>query len=258
MTYDCFIFFNELDLLDLRFNILNPVVDKFVIAEINLTFTGIEKPFYKDEIFKRYPQFKDKIIPIGYKINKDDFKNPWEIEHYQRNLMGQIYNITNRDDTLIMSDVDEIPDPNTVAEYARYGDDIHVLPQLSCQYYLNVINLTHKFWLGSCIMKYKDGFAPQSARDMRGYFPRLSPGGWHFSYLGGREAIKQKLNSFSHHEMNNPLINNNDNIDFCLKNKQDLLGRKELILEEIDIDKYYYKYPDYLLQNKEKFKQFIK
>ncbi|MDR1700993.1 MAG: glycosyl transferase GT17 family protein, partial [Lachnoclostridium sp.] len=76
MIYDCFLFFNELDLLDIRFNILDPVVDRFVIAEATRTFTNNEKLLYFAENRERYAQFLDKIIYI--KIDTyPKYETPW-------------------------------------------------------------------------------------------------------------------------------------------------------------------------------------
>lgn len=64
MVYDCFTFFNELDLLEIRLNTLDSVVDRFVLVEANKTFSNMEKPLYFKENEGRFEKFKDKIIHI--------------------------------------------------------------------------------------------------------------------------------------------------------------------------------------------------
>ena len=64
MIYDCFQFFNELDLLKLRLNILSPVVDKFVISEATETFSGLPKPLYYEENKEMFAEFNDRIIHV--------------------------------------------------------------------------------------------------------------------------------------------------------------------------------------------------
>ena len=71
MIYDCFPFFNELDLLEIRLNELSGVVDRFVLSEAELTHNGDRKPLYFNEHKDRFAKFADKIIHII--VRKDGF-----------------------------------------------------------------------------------------------------------------------------------------------------------------------------------------
>ena len=85
MIIDCFPFFNELDLLEIRLNVLNDVVDKFVLVEASKTQSLIDKPFYFEENKDRYSKFLDKIIHV--KITDYPKKDGWAMENYQRNCI---------------------------------------------------------------------------------------------------------------------------------------------------------------------------
>lgn len=87
MIYDCFIFFNEVELLDLRLRTLKDTVDYFVLAEIDITHSGKKKRYYFDE-FKG--MFKDYNI-IHVKSDSIKFQDPWQVENAHRNLLAEGY-----------------------------------------------------------------------------------------------------------------------------------------------------------------------
>ena len=121
---DCFIFYNELDLLYYRLSLLNDIVDYFIIVESTHTFTGIPKQLFYNENKEMYKEFNEKIIHIiledfPFKVpNINIFTNqPWQNEYYQRNSIKKgidvILDKLNDNDIILSSDLDEIPDPNT-------------------------------------------------------------------------------------------------------------------------------------------------
>lgn len=114
--YDCFTFFNELELLELRLKILSPYVDYFVLVESNITFRGKNKPFYFDINDTRFKPYVNKIIHIKYEnIPQETKPNDYALEVQQRNyiLKGlQQINNCNDNDLVIISDLDEIPNPS--------------------------------------------------------------------------------------------------------------------------------------------------
>jgi len=128
-VYDTFTFFNELELLEIRLNTLEKVVDKFVLVESSVTFTGKSKPLYFDEAKneERFARFSDKIIHVKCELNFDDpqgddeqsqkkrYQNGWSREHAQRNCILQgLRGVAQEKDVIMLSDVDEIMTPNTV------------------------------------------------------------------------------------------------------------------------------------------------
>ena len=134
--YDCFIFHNEIDLLELRLNILNDVVDKFIIIEGDTTFSGIKKEsnFLKNkDIFK---QWEDKII---YEfINVPDYDVSWDREIFSRNYFLKLP-IFKDEDVLILSDLDEIPNPDAIEKVNDWIEsDTHFTFRMDFyMYYLN-------------------------------------------------------------------------------------------------------------------------
>src|SRR5689334_5945992 len=115
MIYDCFIFFNELELLDIRLNILNEVVDKFVLVEATQTHQYKPKPLYYSDNKERFKAFHDKIIHLivdELPPNPTNGpRNSWDMERFQRNCIARGLNDCKPDDVIIISDLDEIPDP---------------------------------------------------------------------------------------------------------------------------------------------------
>jgi len=222
--FDCFTFYNELDLLDLRLNELATVVDYFVIAEASMTFTGKDKPLFFHENRERFSKFRDKIIHVVV----DDFPettSSWEREIYQRDCVRWGLRQAAPTDVLLLSDVDEVPRATAVAqlrerpplrnEVVCYELDWHA-------YYMNV-RLKEKWvrlgpraiLVGSLatINGLRGVYAPASGfgRDavrwlkackrMRTLVRRrvVCDAGWHMSWLGGIDAVAAKGSSISEH-----------------------------------------------------------
>ena len=113
--FDCFTFYNELDLLEIRLEELYNTVDYFVIVEANQTFTNRPKPYNFEQAHVRYSKYMDKIIYVKV----DDMPgsaNPWDNETHQRNAIARGLVYAERDDIVIVSDADEIPRPSAIAQ----------------------------------------------------------------------------------------------------------------------------------------------
>ena len=161
---DCFIFYNELDLLTYRFNVLNNIVDYFIIVESTHTFIGKEKKLFFNENSHLFENFRNKIIHIvvddfPYKFPNIDTSRSeqWVNESFQRDCISRGLNKLSlqNDDVITITDLDEIPDPCTLNKIKK-GDiivDINIL-QMDLYYY----NLNTKFktlWLFCKIISYK-------------------------------------------------------------------------------------------------------
>ena len=115
MIYDCFTFYNELDILEMRLEELYPVVDRFVIVEMNRTFQGDQKGSVLYSNLSRFIKYSGKmnlqLVECPNQIN-----NPWEREYFQRNAIGdKLHQLNlNDDDVIILGDADEIPRRSTV------------------------------------------------------------------------------------------------------------------------------------------------
>jgi beta-1,4-mannosyl-glycoprotein beta-1,4-N-acetylglucosaminyltransferase len=224
-----------MDLLTYRLNILADVVDYFVIVESTHTFTGKEKPLYFNEHKHAFEKFKDKIVHIIV----DDFPHKniieftnkqWENEFYQRNAisrgLARIHTLKD-DDVIIISDVDEIPDPRTLRKI-RQGEIIITFNILEMDfYYYNLNTKISDKWYHCKIISYKQYTSlHKSCNDIRmSKPPRIANGGWHLSYFGDVQFIKNKINTFSHQELNIERHTNVATIEERIKNSVDLYGR---------------------------------
>lgn len=226
MIYDCFSFYNELDLLEMRLNILKDVVDKFVLAEATVTHTGQPKPLYYEENKSRFAKFADRIIHIVV----DDFPDPpdgytlrqasWMRENWQRNALSRGLVDAKPGDEILISDVDEIPSPEAVNR-ALNSHGIVQFNQLFLNFYVNYVNYIRPYWPGTKALRYSEftnentysKFMPTEYVDeLVNKIPTLTKvrflsadttinhAGWHFSYLGGAEAVLNKAKSIAHVE----------------------------------------------------------
>lgn len=135
MIYDCFSFYNELDLLEIRLNTLDSVVDKFVLVEATKTHNGQEKPLYYQENVKRFAPFHGKIIHIIVD-SFPEIESAWTLENYQRNQIIRGLQGARDDDIVLLSDLDEIPNPELVNKYSLKPGR-YVFRQITYCYYLN-------------------------------------------------------------------------------------------------------------------------
>lgn len=117
MVYDCFCFYNELDLLEIRLNILNGCVDKFVLVEATRTQRNNPKPLYFAENKERYKKFEDKIIHLVLDEYPEHIEQ-WTIENLQRNYIMKGLEQCSDDDIILISDLDEIPRPEYIYIYS--------------------------------------------------------------------------------------------------------------------------------------------
>ena len=223
MVYDCFSFYNELDLLEIRLNVLKDVVDRFVLVEATQTHTGKSKPLYYEENKTRFAAFADKIIHVvvddfpAADVADSERRLSWMRENFQRNAVVRGLVDAHDDDLVMVSDVDEIPSPYAV-QTACAKKGVIVCEQLLCNYYLNFVSYTTPIWPGTKIVRYKDfcesetyskmgvseyvdervNVGPTATR-LRYLDPtsRIHRAGWHFSYLGGAKAIVAKIDAIA-------------------------------------------------------------
>ena len=256
---DCFLYHNEDLVLDIRLNTLNEHVDQFVIVESNFDHQGNKKRLNFD--FERFKKFKHKINYQVIEKFPGDISN-WERENYQRNFIENGISDCDDNDYIIISDVDEIPDLKKIKNLQN--NKFTVFQQKMFYYKFNLLNVTDPFWYGTKICKKKHLKSPQWLRDqkVKKYsfwkfykikWNIIKDGGWHFSFLMNAEQIKSKIESYAHAEFNNKNFNNLEKINFSLENKVDLFDRK-IEFEKIVFDE---TFPKYILNNKEKYKNWI-
>ena len=270
MVYDCFIFFNELDLLELRLNELDSVVDKFVIVESTETFSKKKKKLYYSENKDRFSKFKDKIIHVVVSdsperlSSKTESENRWAVEHFQRNCIERGLVSCKNKDVVLVSDIDEIPRVSAVKEavelLSKNSKSIVSFRQRFFYYYLNGLCIEGNMlspWYGTTACCFGGFIGAEKMRHTKNKNKlMLNDAGWHFSYLGGADLIAYKIESFSHSEFDNNNIKNRDRIKDRVSKGIDLFdrpGRPRQIYVKIDES-----FPEYLKNNIEYFKHLIK
>ena len=212
---DCFIFYNELDLLTYRLNLLNNIVDYFIIVESTHTFIGKEKPLFYNENKHLFENFNNKIIHII--VNDFPYKYPnvnignndvWNNEFCQRNAISRGINCINNlsnSDVIIISDLDEIPDPNTLDKIKK-GDIIVDFNTLEMDFYYYNLNTRFNDKWQSCKIisckKYNELNITCNELRLK-HSSKILSGGWHLSYFGDKYFIQNKIQNFSHQELNN-------------------------------------------------------
>ena len=250
---DCFIFYNELDMLEFRLNELNDVVDYFVLVECIKTHTNNDKELYFENNKNRFSKFLDKIIHIIVKDNIPQNNWAWDREIYQRNCIDEgIKKLSlNNDDIIIIADLDEIPDAKTVLNI-KNNNGLDGIYNLEMDFYYYNINCKYyNKWLQPKILNYGSYIKyniPHVIYRRLPNIPIIKKGGWHFSYFGDVEFIKNKIKNFSHQEYNNDFILNDERITKQIQNSSDLYERPEDTFKYIDVnDNTYlpYKYEEF-------------
>ena len=277
MIYDCFQFFNELDMLKIRLNVMSPIVDKFVISEATETFSGLKKPLYYEENKEMFAEFADKIIhvvvddtPEGYTHDRDTF---------QKNAVTRGLKDCTDEDIIIFSDLDEIPNPEKIKEILKdfQEDKIYHFAQRLFYCYLNMEEVSgnllsyagefegveRKKWIGSKMCSYKL-LRDQNLMLGELRFPerkeigiRVEDGGWHFGYMGGhgekdiKKRVQEKVISAAHQEYNSKYVLNQ--VTDQIKDGKDIFGRDAKFIRcEIDES-----FPVYIRENQEELSYLI-
>lgn len=255
MIIDCFTFYNELELLEIRLHELEHVVDKFVLVESMTTFTGLPKPLVFQQNKEKFARFNiEHVICPTLEHPQFIHKNPWVNEEYQRNYIevGLARLTLDPKDVIIVSDVDELISAEAL-DLARQDDvfshNVVAFEQKMYYYYLNNYAYTMG-WAGSKACEYRNFSSAQELRQ-RSANVLIEDGGWHFSYMGGVDRISSKLQAFSHQELRH--FNNPANLEDALKTNRDLFNREEKFIK-VPIDK---SYPSYIIENIDKFKELI-
>jgi beta-1,4-mannosyl-glycoprotein beta-1,4-N-acetylglucosaminyltransferase len=245
--YDVFSFFNELDLLEIRLNILDNHVDYFVITESRQTFCGDDKPLYYEENKERYKKWHHKIIhhimpdfPQDQEHFQKALKSPnvgdgaenWLREFYQKEApIRALENICSDDDIIFISDLDEIWNPDI--DYVIENDNVYRPIQTAYPYYLNNrSNQNIGCWTGTRVGKFKTvkkyGFNHfRTEREVQSI--QIPNGGWHFSWTNKEDKYK----AFKYNDV---------------QARFEIVSREQTWIDETGL-------PKYILDNKEELKK---
>jgi beta-1,4-mannosyl-glycoprotein beta-1,4-N-acetylglucosaminyltransferase len=216
---------------------LGPLVDKFILVESRKTFTYNDKPLYFDNIKHLLP-YNHKIIHIILDDLPYDNKC-WDNESFQRNSIDRgIQQLELIDsDIILISDVDEIPNPDILKQIRDNKLQINdILCLTQDLYYYNFQSKHSSKWTLAKIMNFKSykntiNSSPQLCR--KSNFKKIDNGGWHLSYFGDANFIINKIQNFSHQEYNKNLFNNIDHINNSINHSKDLFNRN-VHIERID------------------------
>ncbi len=282
--FDCITYYNEPLLFEIRLNVLDKFVDKFIVVESNFTHSGQKKHNNFDKL--KYPKFKDKILHVCLDKDADNIKLPEKTNRrensikrisFQRNSIINFLSEADKDDWIIYSDSDEIPNLNDVNFKKEKSKIIFFNQKLF--YYKFDLHLPSVNWFGSRAIKLKN---LKTISQLRNAKPKkynwwridilfsnlkyknikiLSEGGWHFSDLKSVEEIYKKKQNDEHHDefqdMNIKLVEINDMVKNKyitynhLADKKDIKKRwsNKIKLKNIELSNL----PKYLQENKSKY-----
>ena len=292
--YDCFMYFDEDLLLDIRLNSLNKFVKKFVISESTYTHSGSKKKLnFNIDNFKK---FKDKITYIVVDDQPKSIMNLTDNEtkekrgeklilngmardYFQRENLVKGIKDANNDDLILISDLDEIPYLNNF-NYSKINNQIIIFEQKMFYYKLNLLYENYN-WLGTRGIKKKNLISPQWLRNVKGRnYPKwrvdilfskkkysnilfIKNGGWHYTFLKTAEELEKKLLNFAHHyEYQESGLN--------IKNIKQFIDEKRVIYDH-NVDQKQFKWsgkvklkkiennflPEYVQSNLKKYKDWL-
>ena len=292
--FDCFMYFDEDTVLELRLNVLDKFIDYFVIVESTFTHKGDERKLKFD--IKKFSKFKDKIIYLVYDIEPKNIEKILESDDETKKSIKYIYNAAYREngqrnfisnglkdaqpnDLILISDVDEIPNLENF-DYQNFNEKIIIFKQDMFYYKFN-LKMPNLIWSGTKGCRKKDLLTPQWLRNVKdrkysfyrldAYFSKtkymdiafVNNGGWHFSNLKTAKEIEYKLRSYLHHREFDANPISSDKIAEIMKNKiaiYDLtLDKREKKFGEGEkLEKYSMdKLPKFLNENQKKYKEWI-
>jgi beta-1,4-mannosyl-glycoprotein beta-1,4-N-acetylglucosaminyltransferase len=234
VLYDCFTFYNELELLELRLPTLDGLVDRFVLAEARHTHQGDEKPLYFDENRAAFARWLPRIEHVIVEFPEELPATTWARENYQRRSLHRGLLSAAPNDRVLVGDLDELPSP-TVLERVATLPGLSMLKLRTSYYWIDYVRVANDGRSPyNCLAPY---VAPvrivPDVHQMRERVYRLrgidstrisrravnqvrrlimslelrapvrvvDRAGWHLSYLGGIERIQQKLRSCAHDEL---------------------------------------------------------
>lgn len=278
--YDCFTFFNELDLLRIRLAEHDSAVDYFVLVEATYTHQNRTKPLYFSENKPLFGPYLHKIIHVVVDDKPQEYEKQtnktWLLENYQRNAIIRGLQNADANDLILISDIDEIIKKEVLTE-AKFKNGSAVFGLKHYAYFANAIvgkpikpkykwfrhflksyyhkYLIKKYWFGPAMVEYKNMSSAQQVRNNRenlaaAYYIYTNCG-WHFSYLGGTDKIIEKLNALNE-EFDYSPYKNAEYINACLLAGKDIFNNGTLFTKDSD-----FCYPLEMQSNYEKYKSYF-
>jgi len=255
--YDCFMYYDEDTVVDIRLNCLDAHVDKFLIVESKFTHSGRKRDLLFD--INQFKHFKNKIVylvldhePQGIEIIDDEddesaqsfksIENAIRRENYHRNYIARGLIDADAEDIIMISDADEIPNLENL-DLKKIKNKLIIFQQKMFYYKLNLY-LDSFSWCGSKACRKKDLISPQWLRNVKDrnysfwridtlfsknkyqniYF--VNDGGWHFSNIKNAKEIKKKFESYLHHREFDEEPLSVEKIDKIIKEKKTIYDLK--------------------------------
>lgn len=293
--YDCFMFYDEKLLLEIRFNILNKFVDKFIITEANYLHNGDSKKLNFN--INDFNEFKNKIEYIVVDNQPEDIQligkgdnelaidekkifNSLKRENFQREMISKGLTGLNQEDIILISDIDEIPNLIKLNPI-EMNNEIVIFKQKMFYYKFNLFYENFN-WFGSKAIKRKNFISPQWLRNIKNRkYPYwrvdtllskkkynnikfIEDGGWHFTCIKKPKEVHEKLSSYLHHQ-------DFENSNLSFKDLENKMINRELLYDHNKDKKNQNKWltdkklktaeinllPDYLKINKEKYNEWF-
>jgi len=238
----------------MRMEILDEHVTHFLVSECDRTFQCGTKEFNFEKNKDQFEKWNHKIIYNKFMDRVGDKWDNWDRDKNHKNAIARgLEGIAEEDSIIILSDCDEIPalDRHNIQDIYN-PDKLVVMEQKFYYYYLNYMKI--ETWYGSRICSYKmfkeHNF--DALRNMKEDIIKIPDGGWHFSFLSDIEGIKTKIKSWGHVEYSVPWVL--DNVEANVKSGRDIFARGDSQFKQVHIDE---SYPKYILDNLDKYSQFI-
>jgi beta-1,4-mannosyl-glycoprotein beta-1,4-N-acetylglucosaminyltransferase len=291
-VFDVFLFCYELDLLEIRLNLLDPYVDYFVLCESRQTHSGVEKDLYYQNNKKLFEKFNHKIIhniideptqeelkTVSELYNISNYRSFQQDAYEKDSIKKVLEKHCSDEDIIIWSDLDEVPNPEVLSELKSFFDPnvVYNFAQDNYQGYLNWVETggmihsqTRDFeyeniskWIGTKLCSYSI-IKKYTLTQMRRELPnetnfRIYPGGWHWSTVGSPDKldyydrILKKIKTTSHIEMNNPELISS--IPKMLQEDKCPIHNTTFKTIELNEEN---NFPKYLIENKQKYSYLIK
>jgi hypothetical protein len=265
--YDCSLFRNELDLLELRLNELYDHVDHFVVVESTHTFQGAPKELVLKNNWDKFAKWHDKIIHVVV----DDMPNngdAWANDFHQRNAIARGLVNADDEDLVIICDGDEILRPEVIDDMRANPRNVYGFRtpyfNFKFNYMLTDNNESYCVWITAGRKKYIGN--PETFRAQRFHLTNLAyeyddgqvkmyeHAGWHFTYMGDTEWIRTKLKSFAHTELNREDVLAQVNVDDMIERGVGFNPLDSRPFVKVALGDYF---PKTILENQDKYKEYI-
>ncbi|BAT22053.1 hypothetical protein AR679_gp027 [Yellowstone lake phycodnavirus 1] len=238
MLIDAFMFYNELDILELRLTLLDEYVDQFVLVEAEVNHVGGEKPLYFKENSERFSKWLHKIryVLVTKEVAPTD-KNPWSREKFQREAILAGVQDAPGDALIMISDVDEIPDMAKVP-FEKMPAGVISIHMYMFNYSFDYM-FVDEHWVGTVIttLDLARKWSVNYFRDERWKFPVLPEAGWHLSSFGDEKMVLNKLKTFAHalDDNDHRHLQTEENIKEWIKEGKFVDGRTALLPRPIEV-----------------------